>query len=144
MDIDLVLGSSIDRAKLSAAAPSPGAILAASPLLAIESVIRRLGPSGRLGRLRVFDLLSKGGAPSIATSQLARLKSLFEPTGRLEILCPPSPPAGPIPIPYPHTAATGMSGFSGGFSGFGGSTTSGFNSLHLSTLLNVPVAVRSL
>jgi len=144
MDIDVVLGSTADRAALKGAGASPAAVVAASPLIAIESVLGRLGPAGRLGRLRVFDLLSKDGIPSIPTSQLARLKGRFELAGGLEILSPPSPPAGPIPVPYPNTAASGMGGFSGSFSGFGGSTSLTFNSLHLSSLLNVPVAVRSL
>lgn len=150
MDVDVVLGSPDDRTRLAArAALSPHAVVSASPLAAIERVLQLLGPAAKLGRLRVFDFLSRPTGTAMPASQLARLRGRFDPTGRVEILAAPASPAEPAPGADAPTAPAGFgdvrrSGFNFG-GGFGGAlTATTLNTAHLSSLLAVPVDLRTL
>lgn len=147
MNIDVVLTNAA-----GAMTPRPGisadAIRARFALEMVEAIKAKLGPNGRIGRLRIFDEIPPARGPEAAfhpltsTAQLGRLRGLFEPGGQIEIVSP----GGLTGLPaVQKTAVQGMGGGFGGFSGggFGGLTNRqavvGVNALQLSAMLGVPV-----
>src|SRR5689334_13726916 len=150
MDIDVILGSAVDRGRLAGRYTlSSQLIVNTVPVGAADGIIRVLGPSGRIGLLRIFDFATKTANPSFPTSQLARLRGRFEKDGSIEIrtvATPASPapaPASPAPAPRSSSSNVAATGFSGGFSGggFGDSSASTFNPHHLSSIVGVAVEV---
>ena len=141
MDIDVVLVPAV-QAEL----PAAGLVIVASSAESMVAAIHsRLGSGNRIGRLRIVDSLGTQGAlhPLAQSSELSRLRGLFEPAGHVELFAGPSSPAGSAAL---HLGFSGVQGFGGGgFGGFGGGgqlaplANHAINPAQLSSLLGVPV-----
>jgi hypothetical protein len=161
MNIDVVIGPPGEEQAISFRHHLGAKTLSTvSPLAAIEEIRNTLGPTSKIGLLRIFLVHGESQFP---TSQLARLRGLFGAGGSVEIFVPsPGRPSGPSTAG--NTGASGFAGqanfggfnmfgssnfagqsgfggfnFSGNFSGGAASSLLGGELMHLTGILSVPV-----